>query len=68
MFSQNFSAPPAGWWEETHYSCWQRKAPHYRKCRALGEENPLRLAVYPPYSPDLAPSDFFLFGHIKYCL
>jgi hypothetical protein len=20
---------------------------------------------HPPYSPDLAPSDFFLFGHIK---
>jgi hypothetical protein len=22
----------------------------------------------PPYSPDFTPSDFFLFGHIKYCL
>jgi histone-lysine N-methyltransferase SETMAR len=32
------------------------------------EENPVRLAVHPPYSPDLAPSDFFLFGHIKHCL
>jgi hypothetical protein len=39
-----------------------------RKRRTFCEENPLRLAVYPPYSPDLAPSDFFRFGHIKHCL
>jgi hypothetical protein len=32
------------------------------------EENWIRLAVQPPYSPDLAPSDFFLFGHIEHCL
>jgi hypothetical protein len=25
------------------------------------------IADYPPYSPDLAPSDFYLFGHVK-CL
>jgi hypothetical protein len=29
------------------------------------EENGLRLAPNPPYSPDLAPSDFFLFGYVK---
>jgi hypothetical protein len=23
---------------------------------------------HPPYSNDLAPSEFFLFGHIKHCL
>jgi hypothetical protein len=34
----------------------------------LCEENRLRLAVHPSYSPDLAPSDFFLFGYIKHCL
>jgi hypothetical protein len=39
-----------------------------RKCRAFCEENWLRLAVHPPPSPDLAPSDFFLFGHIKHCI
>jgi histone-lysine N-methyltransferase SETMAR len=39
-----------------------------RKCRAFCQENRLRLAVHPPYSPDLAPSDFFLFGHIKHYL
>jgi hypothetical protein len=26
---------------------------------------PIQLAPHPPYSPDLAPSDFFLFGHLK---
>jgi hypothetical protein len=30
--------------------------------------NRLRLAVHSPYSHGLAPSDFFLFGHVKYCL
>jgi transposase len=39
-----------------------------RECQAFCEENPLRLAVPTPYSPDLAPPDFFLFGHVKYCL
>jgi histone-lysine N-methyltransferase SETMAR len=39
-----------------------------RKCRTFCEEDRLRLAVHPPYSPDLAPSNFFLFGHIKHCL
>jgi hypothetical protein len=32
------------------------------------EENRLRRAVHPPYSPDLAPSDFFLLGDIERCL
>jgi hypothetical protein len=29
------------------------------------EKNNLRGAPYPPFSLDLAPSDFFLFGYIK---
>jgi histone-lysine N-methyltransferase SETMAR len=29
------------------------------------EENGLRLAPHPPYLPDFAPSDFFLFGYVK---
>jgi hypothetical protein len=29
------------------------------------EESGLRLAPHPSYSPDLAPSDFFLFGYVK---
>jgi hypothetical protein len=29
------------------------------------EDNELRLAPHPPYSPDLAQSDFFLLGYVK---
>jgi hypothetical protein len=29
------------------------------------EEHGLKPAPHPPYSPDLAPSDFFLFGYVK---
>jgi transposase len=36
-----------------------------QKCRTFCEENGLWLAAHPPYSPDLAPSDFFLFGYVK---
>jgi hypothetical protein len=32
------------------------------------EEYGLRTAQDPPYFPDLAPSDFFLFGHVKRAL
>jgi hypothetical protein len=39
-----------------------------RRCRAFCEENRLRLAVHPPYSPDRALSDFFLFRDVKHCL
>jgi histone-lysine N-methyltransferase SETMAR len=28
-------------------------------------ENHIGLVPHPPYSPDLAPSDFWLFGHVK---
>jgi hypothetical protein len=35
------------------------------KCRTFCKENGLRLAPHPPYSPDLAPFDFFLFGDVK---
>jgi hypothetical protein len=27
--------------------------------------NRMKQASHPPYSPDLAPSDFFLFGYLK---
>jgi histone-lysine N-methyltransferase SETMAR len=36
-----------------------------QKYRTFCEENGLRLAPYSPYSPDLAPSDFFLFAYVK---
>jgi hypothetical protein len=31
-------------------------------------ENRMKLAPHPPYSADLAPSDFYLFGYVKRCL
>jgi hypothetical protein len=36
-----------------------------QKCQTFCDENGLRLAPEQPYSPDLAPSDFFLFGCVK---
>jgi transposase len=35
-----------------------------QKCRTFCEENGLRFVLHPPYSPDLAPSDLFLFGYV----
>jgi hypothetical protein len=32
------------------------------------EENSMQRAPHPVYSPDLAPSDFSLFGHVKQLL
>jgi hypothetical protein len=31
-------------------------------------ENRMKSASHPPYSPDLAPLDFYLFGYVKRCL
>jgi hypothetical protein len=28
-------------------------------------QNAIVVAAHPPHSPDLAPSDFYLFGHVK---
>jgi hypothetical protein len=28
-------------------------------------QNAMAIAAHPPYSADLAPSDFYLFGHVK---
>jgi histone-lysine N-methyltransferase SETMAR len=36
-----------------------------QKCRSFCEEHGLGLALHPPYSHDLAPSDVFLFGYLK---
>jgi transposase len=36
-----------------------------QKIQTFCEENGLGLAPRPPCSPDLAPSDFFLFGYVK---
>jgi transposase len=37
-----------------------------RKCQAFCTDNRLWPAILPPYSPDLTPSNFFLFGHLKH--
>jgi hypothetical protein len=39
-----------------------------RKCQACCTEIRLGSAAHPPYSPDLALSDFFLFGDLKHLL
>jgi histone-lysine N-methyltransferase SETMAR len=31
-------------------------------------ENRVKFVLHPPYSLDLAPSDFYLFGYVKRCL
>jgi histone-lysine N-methyltransferase SETMAR len=41
------------------------KAHTVQKCRTVCEENGLRFAPHPPYSPDLAPPDFLLFSYVK---
>jgi hypothetical protein len=38
------------------------------KCTTFCSEHARRPAAHPPYSPDLAGTDFFLFGHVKDCL
>jgi hypothetical protein len=39
-----------------------------RKTFKFFPENRLEMAPHPPSSPDLAPSDFFLFWHVKHVL
>jgi hypothetical protein len=36
-----------------------------QKTFKICQENRLEMAPHPPDSPDLAPYDFFLFGHVK---
>jgi hypothetical protein len=36
-----------------------------KKVRQFMERNKMEMAPHPPYSPDLAPCDFFLFGAVK---
>ena len=45
---------------------WDNARPHFSKLtRAEIDELGLSVLPHPPYSPDLAPSDFFLFGYLK---
>ena len=36
-----------------------------RKVHEYMESHNMKKAAQPPYSPDIAPSDFFLFGYVK---
>jgi hypothetical protein len=43
--------------------------PHtIRKSRILCKSKSIRIALHLSYSPDLVPSDFFLFDYVKHCL
>jgi hypothetical protein len=43
--------------------------PHVVKClRKDMDHNSLKRAPHPPYSPNLVPSDFYLFGYVKHQL
>lgn len=43
--------------------------PHRAKMvQEFANKNRLKMAPHPPYSPDLAPSDFYLFGKVKHAL
>jgi histone-lysine N-methyltransferase SETMAR len=43
--------------------------PHLAKCVTESMDyNELKRVLHPPYSPDLAPSAFYLFGHVKHQL
>jgi histone-lysine N-methyltransferase SETMAR len=39
-----------------------------QRCIQFMKDNKMKKAPHPPYLPDLAPSDFYLFGYIKQCL
>ena len=45
----------------------QDNAPVHKAARSLAaiRENGFEVLEHPPYSPDLAPSDYFLFAHLK---
>jgi len=45
----------------------QDNAPCHKSMKTIAKLNEMgfELLPHPPYSPDLAPSDFFLFSHLK---
>jgi len=45
---------------------WDNARPHFSATtRDALDDLKLRILPHPPYSPDIAPSDFFLFGYLK---
>jgi hypothetical protein len=45
--------------------CLNRKISQGIMSQHFMARNAMVIAAHPPYSPDLAPSDFYLFGHVK---
>jgi histone-lysine N-methyltransferase SETMAR len=41
------------------------RAHNAQKCRTFAKKMDCGSLPHPPYSPNLAPSDFFLFGYVK---
>jgi hypothetical protein len=46
-------------------SQWQRPVSHFHPHPAVSGENKIAVILHPPYSPDLAPCDFFLLPKMK---
>jgi hypothetical protein len=46
-------------------SPWQRPVSHFSPYPAVSGEIQMAVILYPTYSPDLAPCDFFLFPKMK---
>jgi hypothetical protein len=46
-------------------STWGLPSLFLKREKTVFDENSLVTVPHPPYSPDLAPSDFWVFGHIK---
>jgi hypothetical protein len=68
--------PPSEWRHEQAGGAGRKLIVHAEKARPhiaaasqqFMEENGLERAIHPLYSPDLVPSDVYLFSHVKHCL
>jgi hypothetical protein len=58
---------PSGWSPRQKLMAYADNAPpdNSRMTRNFFEHNPLSRLHHPPYSPDMCPSDFYLFGKVK---
>lgn len=56
-------------WHDRRFILHQDNAPSHTSNRTIAHlshpDNPIRLLPHPPYSPDLAPCDYFLFPYLK---
>jgi histone-lysine N-methyltransferase SETMAR len=65
--------PLSEWWRERGCGNFRKLMVHSDNARphtaTLSQQfmagNAMVIAVHPPYSPDLAPSDFYLLGHVR---